>query len=221
MTTHSRRSLGALCVGALTAVVLLALSACNTAPAGAGAGASAEQLYQLCSQCHGENGLGNRFANTPAIAGLPAWYVEARLIKFRSGQRGAHPDDITGMQMRPIARTLIHDGDIKTISQHVSQMPRFRPEAQIKDANPARGATLFKPCAACHGASGEGNEGTKGPPLQAQSDWYIATQLMRFRKGIRGTHPDDATGGMMRPQAVMLPDDQATRDIAAFIAQAK
>ncbi len=220
MTTSRRRSRGAALVGALTSVMLLALSACDAAPAGGGT-ASGEQLYQLCAQCHGENGLGNRFANTPAIAGLPAWYVEAQLLKFRSGQRGSHPDDLTGMQMRPIARTLVNDADIKTISEQVSKMPRFRPEPQIKDADPARGSALYKPCAACHGPNGEGNEGTKAPPLQAQSDWYIATQLTHFRKGIRGTHPEDATGGMMRPQATMLPDDAAVRDIASFIARAK
>lgn len=203
---------------ALSGIGLLA-SGCDTAPAGGTA--SGAEIYELCSQCHGPNGLGNRSANTPAIAGLPAWYVEAQLIKFRGGQRGTHPDDLTGMQMRPIARTLTNDVDIKTIAAHVAKLPRYRPEPHINDANPARGAALFKPCQACHGTTGEGNEATKAPPLQAQSDWYLATQILHFRKGIRGTHPEDATGGMMRPQAQMLPDDQAARDIAAFVAQAK
>lgn len=222
MTTRRRRSAQTLRTWASVAVSLLAapvLSGCDQAPSGGTA--SGAEIYQLCTQCHGPNGLGNRFANTPAIAGLPAWYVEAQLLKFRSGQRGAHPDDLTGMQMRPIARTLTNDVDVKTIAEYVSKMPRFRPEPQLKDANPARGAALYKPCQACHGMTGEGNEATKAPPLQAQSDWYLATQLMSFRKGARGTHPEDATGGMMRPQAVMLPDDAATRDIAAFISQAK
>jgi len=222
MTTLRRRSaqtLRAWAIFAVSAVATLSLSGCDQAPAGGTA--SGPELYELCTQCHGPNGLGNHHANTPAIAGLPAWYVEAQLIKFRSGQRGAHPDDITGMQMRPIARTLTSDVDVKTIAGFVSKMPRFRPEPRILDANPARGSALYKPCAACHGANGEGNEGTKAPPLQAQSDFYIATQLMHFRKGARGTHPEDATGGMMRPQATMLPDDEAARDIAAFIAQSK
>jgi cytochrome c oxidase subunit 2 len=222
MTTSRRRTAKALCSWALIVAgssALLGLFGCDQAPPGGTA--SGAELYQLCAQCHGPNGLGNHHANTPAIGGLPAWYVEAQLIKFRSGQRGAHPDDLTGMQMRPIARTLKSDVDVKTIAAHVAAMPRYRPEPQLKDADPARGAALYKTCAACHGANGEGNEGTKGPPLQAQSDWYLANQLMSFRKGARGTHPEDATGSMMRPQAMMLPDDQAARDVAAFIAQAK
>lgn len=222
MTTPRRRSAQTLRAWALIAVTLVlapALSGCDQAPAGGTA--SGAEIYQLCTQCHGPNGLGNHQANTPAIAGLPAWYIEAQLLKFRAGQRGAHPDDLTGMQMRPIARTLTNDVDVKTISDFVAKIPRYRPEPRIKDANPARGSALYKTCAACHGANGEGNEGTKAPPLQAQSDWYIATQLMSFRKGARGSHPEDAMGGLMRSQAAMLPDDQATRDIAAFVAQAK
>lgn len=197
----------------------LGLGGCDVAPQGGTA--SGAEMYQLCVQCHGEHGLGNRGANAPAIAGLPDWYVEAQLLKFRAGQRGAHPDDLTGMQMRPMARTLTNDVDVKTIATYVSKMQRYRPEPQLKDANPARGAALFKPCQACHGATAEGNEGTKAPPLSGQSDWYLETQILHFRKGIRGTHPEDATGGMMRPQAVMLPDDAAAKDIAAFVSQSK
>ncbi|MBK7579206.1 MAG: c-type cytochrome [Myxococcales bacterium] len=220
--TRRRGSLTAIRAFALAAATLFAalpLAGCDQAPAGGTA--SGAEIYQLCTQCHGPHGLGNPSANTPAIGGLPAWYVEAQLLKFRSGQRGTHPDDLTGMQMRPIARSLMNDVDVKTIAEYVATMPRYRPVARLEGADPARGAALFKPCQACHGMSGEGNEATKAPPLQAQSDWYIARQLMHFRAGIRGTHPEDATGGMMRPQAVMLPDDQATKDIAAFIAQAK
>ncbi len=127
MTTPRRRSAQTLRAWALIAVTLVlapALSGCDQAPAGGTA--SGAEIYQLCTQCHGPNGLGNHQANTPAIAGLPAWYIEAQLLKFRAGQRGAHPDDLTGMQMRPIARTLTNDVDVKTISDFVSKMPRFR-----------------------------------------------------------------------------------------------
>ena len=62
--------------------------------------------YQLCKKCHGMNGEGRYDIKSPAIAGLPAWYVLAQLHKFRNGARGKHPQDINGVRMRPMSRTL-------------------------------------------------------------------------------------------------------------------
>ena len=44
-----------------------------------------------------------------AIAGQAQWYLEAQLVKFKNGVRGAHPDDMEGSRMRPMARTLPTD----------------------------------------------------------------------------------------------------------------
>ena len=41
----------------------------------------------------------------PAIAGLDQWYIEMQLGKFRSGLRGRHFDDISGMPS-PIVNTV-------------------------------------------------------------------------------------------------------------------
>lgn len=34
---------------------------------------------------------------------------------------------------------------------------------------------------------------------------------------MRGTHQSDLTGMQMRPMSLTLPDDQAVRDVAAYI----
>ena len=46
------------------------------------------ELFQLCAQCHGAAGEGNRTALAPAIAGYGRWYIQRQLEKFRSGVRG-------------------------------------------------------------------------------------------------------------------------------------
>lgn len=81
----------------------------------------------------------------------------------------------------------------------------------------AKGKTLYQVCMACHGFNGEGNPVTKSPPLAGQEDWYIVSQLKKFKEGIRGTNPKDIEGMQMRPMSMTLPDEQAMKDVAAYI----
>jgi cytochrome c oxidase subunit 2 len=81
----------------------------------------------------------------------------------------------------------------------------------------ARGKTLFATCGACHGASAEGMEALNAPKLAGQEEWYIVRQLQNFKKGIRGSNPNDVYGQQMAPMAQTLADDQAMADVAAYI----
>lgn len=81
----------------------------------------------------------------------------------------------------------------------------------------ARGQSLYATCGACHGASAEGMEALNAPSLAGQEEWYVVRQLQNFKKGIRGTNPQDVYGMQMAPMAMTLPDDQAIEDVAAYI----
>ncbi len=83
--------------------------------------------------------------------------------------------------------------------------------------NVARGETLYGNCAACHGADGAGNEAVRAPSLLGLNDWYQVKQLLDYRAGHRGAHPDDSYGGAMRAAALQLPDEQAVYDVAAYV----
>ena len=83
--------------------------------------------------------------------------------------------------------------------------------------NPAAGKALFATCAACHGANGEGNVALNAPPIAGQEAWYVARQLRNFKAGIRGG-ANDAFGAQMAPMAQTLPDEQAMKNVAAYIA---
>jgi len=175
------------------------------------------ELFQLCQQCHGENALGNQKVNAPSIAGLPQWYLEEQLKKFKAGGRGTHFDDITGMQMRPMAMSLNNEGEIKTIAAHVASLQPQKPTPALHGGDANKGKALYAPCVACHQADGGGNEALKAPPLTHANDWYLAAQLKKFKVGVRGTNPLDQSGALMRPMAQTLPDDQAIADVVAYI----
>lgn len=91
------------------------------------------------------------------------------------------------------------------------------PAPQVDAAAAARGASLYQVCAACHGPKGMGNPDTFAPRIQGQHAWYLETQLRNFRAGIRGVDSLDLNGQVMRPMAMGLPNDDAVRDVVAYI----
>lgn len=175
-----------------------------------------EYLFGYCSQCHGLDGSGIREFRAPAIAGLPDWYLESQLMKFRTGARGDHPDDVEGLRMRPMSRTLASEADVKLVAQYVAGMPVNRPARTVR-GDVAKGSELYQPCVACHGARGEGMKAQKSPPLRDSSDWYLLAQLKKFKTGIRGTDPLDETGAQMRPLVDTLIDENAMKDVVSHI----
>jgi cytochrome c oxidase subunit 2 len=177
----------------------------------------AAELFQLCSQCHGAQAYGNRAVNAPGIAGLQQWYIEAQLKKFKAGGRGTHFDDLTGMQMRPMAMSLSNDEEVVTIAMYVASLPVAKPTPQLQGGDAVRGQTLFAPCTACHGPQASGMQALKAPPLNHGSDWYLANALEKFKLGVRGTSPIDTSGALMRPMAQTLPDEQAVKDVIAYV----
>ncbi len=182
--------------------------------------ASGAEIFEQCQQCHGQKAEGNPLHHAPAIAGMPQWYLESQLKKFKSGVRGTHPGDQTGMLMRPIGMSLYNDGDIKTVSAHVAALARVAPPVAVQGGDPNRGKQLYATCAACHGVDGAGNELVKAPPLKQANDWYLLAQLKKFKDGHRGL-TGDVEGAQMRPQAALLTDEQAMKDVVQYIATLK
>lgn len=172
--------------------------------------------FNNCSPCHGQDGAGNRDLGAPAIAGLPAWYVEAQLRSFQDGVRGAHPSDDAGLRMRPMARTLRGNDDIVTVAAYVEHLQGPKPESRVV-GDAAKGKSLYQTCAACHGERAEGKKDQAAPDLVKTSDWYLLGQLEKFKKGIRGTVPGDAKGAQMRAAVATLADEAAMKDVIAYI----
>ena len=177
------------------------------------------ELFDLCASCHGAAGEGNQLFLAPAIAGLPLWYLEGQLTKFRDGGRGMHFDDLQGMRMRPMALSLRseHGDDLKDVAAYVAVLPAVKPAPTLAGGDAARGATHYLVCGACHGAAGEGVQATNGPPVANQSDWYLLSSIQRFKSGVRGSSPTDGNGAVMRGMANILQDEQAMKDVIAHM----
>jgi len=204
------------------AVLSLAIALGATATPAAVAAADLERgeaLFALCAQCHGAEGHGNQEFLAPSIAGLGQWYIELQLQKFRSGLRGTHFDDIAGMRMRPMSMTLRSEGDVTAVAAYAASLPPYQPEPTVQ-GDAAAGKSLYALCAACHGQKGEGVQAMSSPPLQHASDWYLGSQLNKFKAGIRGTNPKDPTSLLMgptSPMAMTLKTEQSVRDVVAYI----
>lgn len=175
-----------------------------------------QAAYAPCAACHGQDGQGNRETNAPQLAGTAAWYVERQLHNFRSGARGTHEEDTYGREMRPFAQMLPDDDAIRNVAAYIESLPHRRVESTIS-GNVERGGRLYRTCANCHGANGEGNRFVNGPPLAGIQDWYHATQLEHFREGIRGRHAKDLYGNQMVDMAQRLVNEAAIHDVVAYI----
>ena len=208
--------------------------------------AKGKELYGRCVNCHGESGEGKRDILAPAIAGLPAWYIENQLEKYANGWRGGHLNDVAGHRMRPMARTLVRPSDSsKLVSEYVASMPAT---VHVDDTGGdiENGEALFGQCTSCHGMKGEGQpDATRAafiaqgktwqvpntkcgntynfsvanfwaPPLRNASPWYIVEQLQKFKKKWRGNHECDHLGKQMYQWANNLSDRDMT-DVAAYL----
>ena len=176
-----------------------------------------EQLFGLCLQCHGEQGEGNELALAPAIAGLGDWYVDGTLKRFQNGARGLHPGDVGGLRMYPMVRALKSDEDIADVAAYVATLPRVKPETTLEGGDPVKGAALYRTCAACHGAKAEGNQ-PLGPSLAYTNDWYLLTQLQKYKQGIRPSdRAKDPIGAAMIGLVAIFRDEQSMKDVIAYI----
>jgi len=56
--------------------------------------------------CHGADAMGNEALGAPPLMHQRDWYMLVQLEKFKTGVRGAHPEDVTGGQMMAMSQTL-------------------------------------------------------------------------------------------------------------------
>ena len=197
------------------AVALAVMAGCGRPATKAALGAS---LFRTCTPCHGLEGGGDLALRTPQIAGLPEWYVARELDKFAHDVRGAHPDDMEGHRMRPMARTLYRPGDIEAVAAFVSALPARATPPSYSGANVADGQTRYSTiCVACHMPDGAGNVATGAPRLLGQWDWYMVAQLQKFHSGMRGANPSDTMGQQMRAMSLTLEDSTAMHNVVAYI----
>ena len=153
-----------------------------TLPLAAHAQSIAEKA-QICSACHGENGVPTQQASpVPVIWGQQAGYLFIELRDFKSGFR-------KNELMSPIAEGLDH-ADLLPLATYFSQKkwPDLQqPPAAAAVAAQAQRANASIGCTGCH------QEGYKGdstqPRLAGQGRDYLAKTMTDFRSGARANNP--------------------------------
>ena len=152
--------------------------------------AAGREKAELCSACHGENGI-SQIENTPSLAAQPDAFLQWQLVYFRSGTR-------KNEQMQPIVEPLTNE-DIRNLAAYFASLP---PAPKKPDDNPdlsAKGAqaALGRRCASCHG---DNYAGTKGVArIAGQRKDYLAKALYDYKSGVR------AGGGMAAMADVAFP----------------
>ena len=177
---------------------------------------SAENKFDYCLLCHGSNANGNFGIRAPKISGMEPWYLVRQLDNFASGARGLPPEDTGGHEMGPVGMRVKSEGTLDAAVAFVGTLDSKRPAPTIT-GDVKHGRELYKNCASCHGPKGEGNQSLNAPALAARSDWYLATQLANYQKGLRGTDERDTYGAQMRAVVSTLPDEKAVTDVVAYI----
>lgn len=170
-------------------------------------------LYvESCLLCHGNREL----QRGPVLNGLAEWYVDGQLRKFKDGVRGGNPDN-RSEHLMAAAVSLYSTNQIPALARHIAGLEPAEYVHTVR-GNPVAGARVYaERCAACHGAAGEGRRDLQSPPLLIQEDWYLLDQLVRFRMGLRGSHPRDLSGDLMR-QATTNLNTGELRDVVNYIA---
>ena len=84
--------------------------------------AAGKTTYMICQACHGPTGGGNQALNSPRLTGQQDWYVVRQLKNFKAGIRGTKSGDIYGMQMRPMAMTLVNDEAINNVAAFIATL---------------------------------------------------------------------------------------------------
>jgi cytochrome c553 len=160
--------------------------------------------FDDCTGCHRKDGGGRAAATVPRLAGQHAAVIVKQLVDIRSGKR-----------QNPRMKPLVDEPGITAqvladIAAYVQALPVPGNNTQGPGNDLALGKRLFdKDCAACHGASGEGQAQRFYPMVSAQHFVYLRRELELIRSGERGNSNADMARLL---QAYSATDLQALAD---------
>jgi cytochrome c553 len=179
------------------AIVLLLGLATST-----GRAQSIEEKAQICSSCHGDNGVpAEQSFPVPVIWGQNFGYLFAQLRDFKSGARKSE-------QMAAIAQAL-DQADLMPLAQYFSKKPwpnsgQPRPPEDVVGTIKRVNAGVV--CTSCHLRDLKGD--TTTPRLAGQTQAYLHKIMIDFASGARNNN--DGMTAFMK--------NLAAQDIAAMAA---
>ncbi|MCB1090652.1 MAG: c-type cytochrome, partial [Verrucomicrobiae bacterium] len=132
--------------------------------------------------------------------------------------RGAKPEDVPGNLMHAIAQALDPEG-VRDVAGYVTSMELIPTQVTLKGGDPERGAEIFRErCMECHRYNGRGEPAFFSGQLIGLQDWYLVSQMKKFRDGKRGGHDADIYGNKMHRITEKM-TDQSFLDISSHLAE--
>lgn len=136
-----------------------------------------ELKVQVCSACHGANGVPADPKATPVIWGQQESYLMKQLRDFRNGERASSV-------MSPIAQNLA-EGDLRKVAAYFAAKPW---PARRASAQAAPAPKAVAQCQVCHQPNFQG--GMPAPRLAGLSYEYLAASMRAFATGQRTNNLD-------------------------------
>ena len=173
-------------------------------PAPAADLAAGKEKAELCTGCHGENGV-SQTENIPSLAAQPDLFLQWQLVFFRSGTR-------KNEQMQPIVEQISNE-DIRNLGAYFASLappkplPDDNPDLSRKGAQAAAG----RRCASCHTDTYAGTKAVAR--IAGQREEYLLKALRDYKSGAR------SGGGMAAMAEVAYPlSEEEITALAHYIA---
>jgi cytochrome c553 len=178
--------------------VVLGLSVLSGPPARAADPAAIKEKAELCSGCHGENGI-SQTENIPSLAGQPDQFIQWQLVFFRSGAR-------KNELMQPIVEQITNE-DIRNLGAYFAALAP--PRAVSPDDNPdlsqkGAQAAVGRRCNSCHTDTFAGTKAVAR--IAGQREEYLVKALHDYKSGARS----GGAGAAMSDVAYPLSDEEIT-----------
>ena len=143
--------------------------------------ARGKAAFATCEGCHRKNASGRSDGTIPRLTGQHASVIVKQVLDIRAGRR-------SNPSMQPFvvdpAFTMTHLVDI---AAYLQALPFEGSIGKGPGTDLARGKELYeRDCAACHGASGQGDAAKFYPMVSAQHYRYLLREVIAIRDGSRG-----------------------------------
>ncbi len=143
-----------------------------------------EELVELCTSCHGEDGRPIE-PDYPIIWGQEYYYLYVQLKDYKAGRRASEI-------MQPIVEELTKD-QMKAVSQVFAdkEWPRTGFAASEEDIKGGQKAAGAGQCTQCHLGGYNGN--SRIPRVAGQNAAYLERTMLEFKNKVRMNAPDIGT----------------------------
>ncbi|MGA8393422.1 MAG: c-type cytochrome [Burkholderiaceae bacterium] len=137
--------------------------------------------FVTCEGCHRKNASGRSDGSIPRLTGQHASVIVKQVLDIRAGRR-------SNPSMQPfVVDPSFTMTQLVDIAAYLQALPFEGSIGKGPGTDLARGKQLYeRDCAACHGASGQGDAVKFYPMVSAQHYRYLLREVIAIRDGSRG-----------------------------------